>query len=207
MESSYFARLSPELRNEIYERVFTSSRSRKSLGPRPGLLDAQHPLTRTCRQIRSESLHMSYAATCFSAHLDDGPIAPLATWFQSIGRDAILLIREVEVFDLHDSQLVLWSPAEAERKAAEESVYYNIEYRDLATDWLPHCMQFRGFASGVVSYVRTLQGMLESLGLQMKMRWGSYRGVDGEEYAGYSLRFVITEAMENDGLKKQDLEM
>lgn len=138
---------------------------------------------------------MYYAATCFSAHLDDGPVTPLANWFQAIGREAILLIREVEVFDLHDSQLLLWSPAEAERASTKESVYYNIEYRDLAKDWLPHCWQFGGFAKDAVAYVRALQCALESMGLDMKMRHGSYKGVDGEEYAGYSLRFVITESM------------
>lgn len=89
-------RLSPELRNRIYEYSFASNyaitlRSRC----------VEHPLTKVCRRLRSECRGMYYALSRFNAHLDDGPAYPLATWLKSLGRDRTLLLNEVNIWDMH----------------------------------------------------------------------------------------------------------
>ena len=75
MDRSILARLSPEIRNTIYEFTFTSEYA-VTLRDNAVL----HPLTSTCRQLRSETLAMYLALTTFNAHLDDGPALPLARW-------------------------------------------------------------------------------------------------------------------------------
>ena len=62
MESSSFARLPPEIRNEIFELAFTS------YGPAP-LLGFDPSLTRTCHQIRTECLPMYYACNDFELNI------------------------------------------------------------------------------------------------------------------------------------------
>ena len=88
--------LSPELRNLIYEYCFTSAYA-VTLQDKSTL----HPLTSTCRHLRSETLSMYLALTTFNAHLDDGPATPLAHWLQTLGRDRCLLLGEVNIWDLH----------------------------------------------------------------------------------------------------------
>lgn len=96
METSPLARLSPEIRNAIYEFTFTSEYA-VTLRDK-GIL---HPLSSTCRQLRAETLHMYLALTTFNAHLDDGPALPLAQWLQTLGRERCLLLGEVNIWDMH----------------------------------------------------------------------------------------------------------
>ena len=44
---------------------------------------------------------MYLSLTPFNAHLDDGPTLPLARWLKTIGPDLCLLLREVNIWDLH----------------------------------------------------------------------------------------------------------
>ena len=96
MDSSLLTRLSPEIRNAIYEHVFTTD---YAITLKTGGI--QHPLTTTCRQLRAESLGMYLALTCFNAHLDDGPATPLANWLRTIGAEKCLLLRDVNIWDMH----------------------------------------------------------------------------------------------------------
>ncbi|KAK5684036.1 hypothetical protein LTS10_003900 [Elasticomyces elasticus] len=96
MDDSPFARLSPELRNAIYEAAFNTE---YAITLQDNAI--QHGITRTCRQLRRETLHMYYSLARFNAHLDDGPTAPLARWLEVLGRDNCLLLREVNVWDMH----------------------------------------------------------------------------------------------------------
>ncbi|KAK4898469.1 hypothetical protein LTR27_004066 [Elasticomyces elasticus] len=96
MDDSPFARLSGELRNSIYEAAFDTE---FAITLQDNAI--QHGITRTCRQLRRETLHMYYSLARFNAHLDDGPTAPLARWLEVLGRDNCLLLREVNVWDMH----------------------------------------------------------------------------------------------------------
>ncbi|KAM3415718.1 hypothetical protein BST61_g9232 [Cercospora zeina] len=102
MELSPLYRLSPELRNQIYEQVFTS-RYAVTLQDQK----CQHALTRTCRQIRREALAMYYSLTSFNAHLDDGPATPLTKWMKVLGPETVCAIERINVWDLHMLQLTL----------------------------------------------------------------------------------------------------
>lgn len=188
MDFSPFARLSPELRNKIYEHVFCSSnRFRVSLGPASGPNNAQSPLTRTCRQMRQESLHMYLANTRFSAHLDDGPITPLIRWFEAIGPEAIALLPQVAVFDLHDSQLELLSRLGAEMRQAGEADGWSWIYQPINADTMGHV------SVDAVKYVKPLQDALKKLGLDLRMH-GFIRCQGQSELR--DLVFVIMEALE-----------
>lgn len=96
MEASHLARLSPELRNAVYECVFTSDYATTLQNG-----SIQHALTRTCRQLRYETLGLFYNRTRFNAHLDDGPALPLAQWLKTVGRDQCQLLNEVNIWDMH----------------------------------------------------------------------------------------------------------
>ncbi|KAK5703961.1 hypothetical protein LTR97_002974 [Elasticomyces elasticus] len=96
MDDSPFARLSPELRNAIYEAAFDTE---FAITLQDNAI--QHGITRTCRQLRRETLHMYYSLARFNAHLDDGPTTPLARWLEVLGRNNCLLLREVNVWDMH----------------------------------------------------------------------------------------------------------
>ncbi|KAF2212439.1 hypothetical protein CERZMDRAFT_84777 [Cercospora zeae-maydis SCOH1-5] len=102
MELSPLYRLSPELRNQIYEQVF-SSRYAVTLQDQK----CQHALTKTCRQMRRETLAMYYSLTSFNAHLDDGPATPLTTWIKVLGPETVCAIERINVWDLHMLQLTL----------------------------------------------------------------------------------------------------
>lgn len=99
MDASPFARLSPELRNLIYEFAFTASDNLKAVTLQNDRI--QHGITKTCRQIRRETLTMYYSMTRFNAHLDDGPSIPLARWLKQIGREHCLLLDEINIWDMH----------------------------------------------------------------------------------------------------------
>lgn len=96
MDASAFALLSPEIRNTIYEYVFSTDYAvtLQTAG-------IQHSLTMTCRRMRDETLGMYLSLTPFNAHLDDGPATPLARWLESIGPEQCLLLREVNIWDMH----------------------------------------------------------------------------------------------------------
>lgn len=96
MDSSVLARLSPEIRNIIYEHLFQTDYAVTLKTD-----NILHPITLTCRRLRHESLGMYLALTPFNAHLDDGPTLPLARWLKTIGPDLCLLLREVNIWDLH----------------------------------------------------------------------------------------------------------
>lgn len=95
MEASMLARLSPEIRNAIYEYIFFSdyATTLKTHG-------IMHPITSTCHQLREESLGMYLSMTRFNAHLDDGPAAPVAHWLRAIGPELCSLLRDVAIWDL-----------------------------------------------------------------------------------------------------------
>lgn len=96
MNSSPLACLSPELRNAIYEFVFTSD---YAITLKTGSI--QHAFTKTCRQARQETLEMYYSLARLNAHLDDMPATPLAQCMKNFGREHCLLLREVNVWDMH----------------------------------------------------------------------------------------------------------
>ncbi|KAK5122967.1 hypothetical protein LTR85_003533 [Meristemomyces frigidus] len=76
MDNSPFARLSAELRNEIYRAVFDDDESvdlKQDLEP---------ALTRTCRQLRTESALLFYKNARFSANYDDQ--GTVAKWLGSL---------------------------------------------------------------------------------------------------------------------------
>lgn len=105
MEESMLARLPPELRNQIYHHTFASKFAVKLDSGR-----IQHPLTRTCRQIRRETLQMYYIATSFNANLSDGPITPLLQWLQCIGPESVILVQQVRIWDMHHNVMNILSP-------------------------------------------------------------------------------------------------
>lgn len=109
MDSSPLARLSPELRNTIYHHAFTTPYA-VTLQPH----HIQHPLTRACTQLRRESLSMFYALARFNAHLDDGPADPLARWLKTLGADRCVLLRELNVWDLHMLNATLYGEETAQ---------------------------------------------------------------------------------------------
>ena len=97
MEASLLYRLPAELRDLVYEYVFESKYAIKL---EHGSI--QHPLTKTCRQLRAETLPMYYSMTRFNAHLDDGPATRLCDWLKTLGSEQCLLLREVNMWDLHN---------------------------------------------------------------------------------------------------------
>ena len=102
MEASPLYRLSPELRNHIYEHVFTSKYAVTLQDQK-----CQHALTRTCKQLRHETLAMYYATTSLNAHLDDGPAKPLTNWLKVIGSGAVCEIDRINVWVERAAELVV----------------------------------------------------------------------------------------------------
>ena len=96
MDASILNHVSPEIRNLIFEWLFTSD---YAVTLKTGKI--QHPLTQTCRQMRREALRMYLSATLFNAHLDDLPALPLARWLSTIGPDLCLLLRDIQIWDIH----------------------------------------------------------------------------------------------------------
>lgn len=98
MDSSPFSTLPRELRDLIYLHTFTTH-SDRAITLQHG--EIQHPLTRTCRTLREETLALYFSLTRFNAHLDDGPATPLARWLVAMGKEQCLGLREVNIWDLH----------------------------------------------------------------------------------------------------------
>ncbi|TKA22826.1 hypothetical protein B0A50_07726 [Salinomyces thailandicus] len=97
MDASPLARLSGELRNHIY--AFVLNNDGYAIKLQAG--GTQHALTKTCRQVRHETLPMYYSLARLNAHLDDGPATPLAHWMETIGPTHSLALNEVNVWDMH----------------------------------------------------------------------------------------------------------
>lgn len=105
METSPLASLPPELRNAIYTHLFTPLTTyAHTLRPKA----ITHPISQTCRQLRRETQTMYFSSIKFNAHLDDGPITPLAQWLKAIGRTQCEALREVNVWDMHMLQGTLY---------------------------------------------------------------------------------------------------
>jgi hypothetical protein len=110
MDASPLAILAPELRNHIYAFVFDSEYAitLQSNG-------TQHALTKTCRQLRRETLELYYTLSTLNAHLDDGPSTPLANWLRRIGRSNVLFLNEINVWDLHMKNATIYGAASTQR--------------------------------------------------------------------------------------------
>lgn len=98
MENSPFARLSPELRNRIWEL------SIKDFGPRYGVtidivnMHKFNGLTRTCRQTRAESRAMFYANNDFFVHVwNETDVASVCRILQEIGPEALSCLQRLWV--------------------------------------------------------------------------------------------------------------
>jgi hypothetical protein len=89
MDNSPLLRLAPELRNLIYTFVFTSQ---YAVTLHDGA--TQPGLTKTCAQIRRESLSMYFATTRLNAHFIRS-VDPLLHFWQSLGTDLVLRTNEV----------------------------------------------------------------------------------------------------------------
>ena len=94
MENSPLARLSPERRNKIYEYALPSHIVYIDCVP-SGKHAAQRPLTKTCRQIRTETLSMDYANTSIELFTVDVGCydsqtvgRAMAAWLRAIGPEA-----------------------------------------------------------------------------------------------------------------------
>ena len=111
MENSFLTRLSPELRNLLYEYIFTSDYAVTLENGR-----IFHPLTLTCRQLRQETLGLYLSLTSLNAHLDDGPIVPLVRWLRAMGPERCLLIRDVSIWDLHNLNGTLYGADATQRE-------------------------------------------------------------------------------------------
>ncbi|KAK4546316.1 hypothetical protein LTR36_001993 [Oleoguttula mirabilis] len=99
MDKSALGRLSPELRNRIYELVFGPPGYYPNivrLGHREYNGCIQHAFTRVCHQARAESLLMYYANTPFyPRHRSKPTRAKLCAWLRCIGPDACAALRSV----------------------------------------------------------------------------------------------------------------
>jgi hypothetical protein len=110
MEGSPLATLAPELRNRIYEFVFDTEYAvtLKDDG-------MQHALTKTCRRLREETLELYYSLAKLNAHLDDGPSTPVAKWLKKIGPKNVLLLNEINVWDLHMKNATIYGHESTQR--------------------------------------------------------------------------------------------
>jgi len=103
MDDSPLGRLSPEIRNIIYEMVLPDPHSLYiefiSFLPR---LEFQHPLTKACRQICAESLPMNYARMQLLMPEDDNvsqtTAARSAAWLRKLGPAAFRATNTIDNF-------------------------------------------------------------------------------------------------------------
>lgn len=114
MEMSPISRLSPELRNQIYTYVLTgpwypASRREIYLSDRPN--DLCHPLTRTCRTLRSETLGMYFALNSFVIRVGEPrphyiyrTDTQAAAWLEAIGPEMCAVLQNLSVFSQGQDQ-------------------------------------------------------------------------------------------------------
>ncbi|KAK4553895.1 hypothetical protein LTR86_009070 [Recurvomyces mirabilis] len=93
MEKSPLSRLPPELRNQIYAIVFDKIRTVYIGKPKPFGPYVFHALTRTCRQLRSETLLLSFGELEVRAHRSP---RPLISWLTDLGPLRCSLLRKIE---------------------------------------------------------------------------------------------------------------
>jgi len=103
-------KLSPELRNIIYECVLTATQP-------IGISNDQQPaLTRTCHGIRNECLAMYYALNTFGFCTTSNEVTALdriALWMQSIGPRHCTNLQCLEIYIGVDNGLMILDPREA----------------------------------------------------------------------------------------------
>ncbi|GAB1727816.1 hypothetical protein NU195Hw_g2137t1 [Hortaea werneckii] len=154
MDNSPLLRLSPELRNAIYEHLFDDA---YAITLQDG--KTQQALTKTCRKLREECLGMYYSLVRLNAHLDDGPATPLARWMETIGRENCLLLNEVNIWDLHMLNATLHGEEATQRFLASRRRNGEVLVLRPAGPWLVD----RGW------YLKDLVMGLQTLGLSLRM--------------------------------------
>lgn len=93
MESSPFAKLSPELRNEIYELALRSNRTTLELRD----MKNYNGLTQTCRQIRTECQAMLYALNNFAFTTSNRRLAKFCAFLEALGPTVIPQLRSLRL--------------------------------------------------------------------------------------------------------------
>lgn len=93
MENSSFAKLSPELRNQIYELVLRSNRTTLELRD----IKSYSGLTQTCRQIRAESLPMLFALNNFAFTTSNQRLQKFCAFLRAVGPAVIPQIRSLRL--------------------------------------------------------------------------------------------------------------
>jgi len=98
MNNSPLARLSPELRNKIYEHVFDSPRLAMIARSTP-THPLHHALTQACGQIYSEAQLMSYVRTevtfYFGNLSEEQQLRVLARWLKTVSPTACCTFRKI----------------------------------------------------------------------------------------------------------------
>jgi len=99
MDNSPLSRLSPELRNKIYELVLLGTREVRIDVADPAN-QVHHPLTQTCRQIYTEAKYIDYAHTdvIFDSYGSGrlGDSKHLAEWLRIMGADACKALHSID---------------------------------------------------------------------------------------------------------------
>jgi len=110
MDNSPFGRLSPELRNRIYEMVLDPLRCvTMDLTNATTIHDIRHPLIVTCRQIKAEAKAMSYSRTAIDFELTltwspDWLVARqkrgrnMIRWLQIVGLESCRVLCSIDIF-------------------------------------------------------------------------------------------------------------
>ena len=93
MDKSPFAKLSPELRNQVYELVLQSNRATLELRD----MKTYNGLTQTCRQIRAESQPMLYAQNKFAFTTSNTQLAKFCAFLEAVGPAIIPQIRSLRL--------------------------------------------------------------------------------------------------------------
>ena len=130
MEESQLARLSPELRNRVYEYAFLNG----LVSPSDCNGVIQPGLTRACHQLRSESLGMFYHTTQFRIRLARGHTRPFTQWLTAIGAEACLLIASMPLennFGFHFCDILGTEQTATILKARGGNTYYITPLRSL----------------------------------------------------------------------------
>lgn len=111
MDASPLARLPPQLRNIIYNRVLVQDAPTKLLwvlgalassNRKPSNFNTRIALLETCRQIHMEAAPIFYGNNTFSV-LDTyarSPKGRLASWFRDLRSETRKLVRRVTIMDL-----------------------------------------------------------------------------------------------------------
>jgi hypothetical protein len=93
MENSSFAKLSPELRNQIYELVLRSNRATLELRD----IKAYNGLSQTCRQLRTESQQMLYSLNNFTFTTSNRKLEKFCAFLRAVGPAVIPQMRSLRL--------------------------------------------------------------------------------------------------------------